>query len=84
MLPDEVQKILAKCRPAPRPGEGEAPRPVIAFSIGERVKINDGNFQTFEGEVSHVDTTSGRVTVMINIFGRSTPVELDGWQIESL
>lgn len=84
MLADEVQKILAKCRPAPRPGEGEAPRPVIAFRVGERVKINDGTFQNFEGEVEAVDQTNGRVTVMINIFGRSTPVELEGWQIESL
>ena len=51
---------------------------------GDRVKINEGNFENFEGEVDTIDEASGRVTVMINIFGRSTPVELEYWQIEAV
>ena len=50
---------------------------------GERVKINDTPSENFEGEVDNIDETNGRVTVMINIFGRSTPVELEYWQIEA-
>lgn len=46
--------------------------------------VKDGYFQNFEGDVEGVDEANGRVTVMINIFGRSTPVELEHWQIESV
>ncbi|MBI1904102.1 MAG: transcription termination/antitermination factor NusG [Planctomycetia bacterium] len=85
MLPQEVEKILAKCRPRRAPEEGEEkPKPKILFKEHDKVKINDGNFQNFEGEVGRVDQTSGRVTVLINIFGRTTPVELEGWQIEAV
>ncbi|MCA9100544.1 MAG: transcription termination/antitermination factor NusG [Planctomycetales bacterium] len=62
----------------------ETPKLKIAFSIGDRVKINDGTFENFEGAVESIDEANGRVTVMTNIFGRSTPVELEYWQIEVL
>jgi len=61
-----------------------APKLKIGFKLGDRVKINEGTFENFEGEVETIDEASGRVTVMINIFGRSTPVELEYWQVESL
>ncbi len=48
------------------------------------MKINEGTFENFEGDVGTIDEASGRVTVMINIFGRSTPVELEYWQIEAI
>jgi transcriptional antiterminator NusG len=48
------------------------------------VKVTEGNFENFEGEVESIDAVNGRVTVMIMIFGRSTPVELEYWQIESI
>ena len=41
-------------------------------------------FENYEGEVDSIDMSNGRVTVMINIFGRSVPVELEHWQLESL
>ncbi len=44
----------------------------------------EGNFQSLEGDVDRIDEANGRVTVIINIFGRSTPVVLDHWQVESL
>lgn len=62
----------------------EAPKLKIPYKTGDRVRINDGMFANFEGSVEGIDETNGRVTVMINIFGRSTPVELEYWQIENL
>ena len=80
MLPHEVQKIVSK-----QEEKGtEAPKLRISFSKGDRVKINEGTFENFEGEVDTIDEANGRVTVMINIFGRSTPVELEYWQIEAV
>jgi transcriptional antiterminator NusG len=80
MLPHEVAKIVAKQEEK----TDEAPKLKINFNVGDRVKINEGTFENFEGEVDTIDEASGRVTVMINIFGRSTPVELEYWQIESI
>jgi transcription termination/antitermination protein NusG len=80
MLPHEVAKIVARHEEKSE----EAPKLKINFNTGDRVKINEGTFENFEGEVESIDQTNGRVTVMINIFGRSTPVELEYWQIEAL
>ncbi|HUS41011.1 MAG TPA: transcription termination/antitermination protein NusG [Pirellulales bacterium] len=80
MLPKEVARIVPKDEDV----ESEEPKLQIPVAIGERVKITEGTFGNFEGEVDSVDTTNGRVTVMINIFGRSTPVELEYWQVEKL
>ncbi len=78
MLAHEVQRIVTKQEEK----TDEAPKLRIGFKVDDRVKINEGTFQNFEGEVSALDEASGRVTVMINIFGRSTPVELEYWQVE--
>lgn len=56
----------------------------IPFKTGDRVRVKDGHFQNFEGEVDAIDEANGRITVMINIFNRSTPVELEHWQVESV
>jgi transcriptional antiterminator NusG len=80
MLPHEVSRIVAKQEEKSE----KAPKLKIAFREGERVKIKEGTFENFEGDVESIDETNGRVTVMINIFGRSTPVELEYWQIETL
>lgn len=80
MQPHEVARILAKKDEK----TDEQPKLDIKFHAGDRVKINEGTFENFEGEVDSIDQTNGRVTVMINIFGRSTPVELEYWQIESI
>ena len=80
MLPHEVAKIVAKQEEK----TDEAPKLKINFNDGDRVKINEGTFENFEGEVDSIDEANGRVTVMINIFGRSTPVELEYWQIETI
>jgi transcriptional antiterminator NusG len=80
MRQDEIDKLTRKEKAA----ETEAPTLSIAFRAGDRVKINDGTFENFEGDVSAVDAANGRITVMINIFGRSTPVELEYWQVEGV
>jgi transcriptional antiterminator NusG len=80
MAPHEVAKIRAKAEEK----ADEQPKLKIKFRVGDRVKVQEGNFENFEGEVHTIDETSGRVTVMINIFGRSTPVELEYWQIETV
>lgn len=80
MAPQDVQKILAKSEEK----TDEAPKLKIAFKKGDRVKVNEGTFENFEGDVEKIDEANGRVIVTINIFGRSTPVELEYWQIESV
>ena len=80
MLPHEVARIVSEMEEKTE----EAPKLQIGFQVGDRVKINEGTFENFEGEVETIDDTSGHVTVMINIFGRSTPVELEYWQIEKI
>ncbi len=78
MLPHEVQRILASEKEDP----AEAPKLKVAYQVGDSIKVKDGTFESFEGVVDAIDFTNGRVTVIINLFGRSTPVELEYWQIE--
>jgi transcriptional antiterminator NusG len=81
MLEHEVEKMLATEK---ADITGDAPKLKIPYEIGSKVKIKDGTFINFEGEVDGIDVTNGRVTVMLSIFGRSTPVELEYWQVELL
>ncbi|WP_459555923.1 transcription termination/antitermination protein NusG [Lacunimicrobium album] len=54
----------------------------IDFQSGEVIKIKEGTFESFQGTIEAVDESSGKITVLIEIFGRPTPVELDYWQVE--
>ena len=80
MLPHEVARIVQ----TEEEETSETPKLNINFELSDRVKIKEGTFESFEGEVSAIDVQSGRITVMINIFGRSTPVELEYWQVEPM
>ncbi len=80
MLPHEVERIIAKQEEKSE----KAPDLKIPFAKGDRVKVIEGNFENFEGEVETIDKTDGRVTVMITIFNRTTPVEFEYWQVESV
>ena len=72
----EVQAILG------RVAEGEdAPRTLIHFEIGEKVKVNDGPFEDFDGMIEEVDEDNQRLKVSVVIFGRETPVELEFTQV---
>lgn len=80
MQEHEVERMLGR----ETSKQEEQPKLKIDFQPGEQVKVKEGTFENFEGSVDSVDEASGRVTVMINIFGRSTPVELEYWQVESV
>jgi len=60
------------------------PQYKIEVKIGEMVKITDGPFKDFDGKVSEVDEERGKIKVLVNIFGRDTPVELDSLQIKKI
>jgi len=54
----------------------------VNFDLGETVRIKDGVFENFEGVVQEIDEDRGKLKVMVAIFGRSTPIELEFWQVE--
>ena len=82
MDPFEVDRILKTSEEID--DDDQQVKTAIPFKTGDRVRVKDGYFLNFEGEVEGIDEANGRVTVMINIFGRSTPVELEHWQIEDV
>ncbi len=73
---DEIDKIMK------RMGKDE-PKHKIDFKINEVVNIIDGPFKGFDGSVSEIDPTKGKLKVLVNMFGRETPVELDSLQVKS-
>jgi transcriptional antiterminator NusG len=75
LRPEEVSQIIKRM-------EAEAPRIKVTFKSGERVRIVDGPFNDFRGTVSEIDMERAKVRVMVNFFGRETPVELDFLQVE--
>jgi len=77
LTPDEVNKILNRIEESV-----EAPKPKFQFSKGETVRITDGPFTNFSGKVEEVDIRRNTLKVMVSIFGRPTPVELDFFQVE--
>ncbi|TWU15722.1 transcription termination/antitermination protein NusG [Allorhodopirellula heiligendammensis] len=82
MEPEDVERFVN--RPLVD-DEDDAPiKTAIPFKVGDRIRVKEGNFENQEGEVDVVDEANGRVTVIINIFGRSVPMELDHWQVEPL
>jgi transcriptional antiterminator NusG len=79
LTPEEVDRILHKVEVA-----AENPKPRLKFDRGESVKITDGPFKDFTGLVDEVNDDRSTLRVMVTIFGRATPVELDFLQVEKI
>lgn len=75
----EVMALVEEIR-----GERERPRPKLAFEVGERVKITEGAFANFMGNIGEINEERGKLKVMIEIFERQTSVEVDFWQVEKI
>jgi transcriptional antiterminator NusG len=78
MSSKEVEKMLVE---AEKPTE--APSLRVAFKKGDHVKIKEGPFENFEGEVEGMDPEKGVVRVIVNIFNRSTPLDIEYWMLET-
>jgi transcriptional antiterminator NusG len=76
---EEVDRIVHKIEVA-----AESPKPKLEFEKGESVKITDGPFKDFTGAVEEINTDRSTLRVMVTIFGRATPVELDFYQVEKV
>jgi transcriptional antiterminator NusG len=76
---DEVRRILGQQEEAPVETVSEVP-----FQIGDMVKIKEGPFKDFDGSVDEIHPEKGKVKVMVSVFGRSTPVEVDFTHVETL
>lgn len=80
-MPDrDVEQMLA----ASQQGEEDPGLSGMDISPGDQVKITDGAFESYEGEVESVDERRGMVNVIVSIFGRMTPVEVGYWQLEKV
>ena len=94
MSPEEVQRLCGI-----KPEEGTAAvetsgqqedtkeeklRVNVPFSEGERVKVKDGPFESFEGQIDTIDDHTGKIKILVEIFGRPTEVELEHWQVEKI
>ena len=62
----------------------EDPKHRIDFAVGEVVNIIDGPFKGFDGSINEIDEQKGKIKVLVNMFGRETPVELDGLQVKKV
>lgn len=79
MQDHEIARMLQKQE---QKQESHAPSMKIEFAVGDIVKIKEGTFEGFEGPIDSIDEANGKINVLVEIFGRSTPVELEYWQAE--
>lgn len=81
MTPEEVARMRGEATPE---GEQKQAQPTIKFNIatGDIVKVKEGPFESFEGTIDSIDEASGKVKVIVEIFGRPTEVELQHYQVE--
>jgi len=76
---EEVDNILKRTQEAQT-----KPTPKVSFDIGEAVRVTDGPFVNFNGVIEGVRPDKQKISVSVSIFGRSTPVELEYWQVEKV
>ncbi len=77
LRPEEVKQIMERM-------SDEAPKVKVSFKVGQRVRIISGPFNDFPGMVAAIDPDKSKVRVMVNFFGRDTPVELDFLEVEKI
>lgn len=76
---EEVNQILRQ-----QDEKTAKPKPKVEFASGENVRVKEGAFANFNGVIEEVNPNRGKLKVMVTIFGRSTPVELEYWQVEKI
>jgi transcription termination/antitermination protein NusG len=76
---EEVQNILKRADE-----KKDKPKPKIVFEKGESVRVKEGPFVNFNGSIEETNPNKGKLKVMVSIFGRATPLELEYWQVEKL
>ena len=76
---NEIDTILKQAKDAK-----EKPTPKVMFEKGEAVRVTEGPFMNFNGTIEEANAGKGKIKVMISIFGRATPVELEMWQVEKM
>ena len=76
---DEVAEIVEQTKEAKA-----KPVPKVLFAEGEVVRVKDGPFRNFSGTIEETNLEKGKIKVMISIFGRATPVDLEAWQVEKM
>jgi transcriptional antiterminator NusG len=79
LSPDEVAEILRQTEE-----RKDKPMPRVTFQKGEGVRVIEGPFTNFSGVIEEVNAARGKLKVLVSIFGRQTPVELEFWQVERL
>ena len=62
----------------------QKPKPKVDFGAGESVRVKEGAFANFNGTIEEVNPNRGKLRVMVTIFGRQTPIELEYWQVEKI
>ena len=73
----EVERIMQQASETE-----EVARPKVDYEVGDTVTVKDGPFENFEGTVESVDAERGKLQLSVTIFGRSTPLEVEYWQVE--
>lgn len=76
---EEIDAILKQAESAK-----EKPTPKVIFEKGEGIRVTNGPFMNFTGSIEEINPAKGKLKVVISIFGRATPVELEYWQVEKL
>jgi len=79
MSEEEIRNILGAME-----ASKEKPKLSVSFQKGDRVKVKQGHFENFDGVVEEVNPEKGLVKVVVTIFGRATPVELEYWEVEPI
>lgn len=83
LLPDEAERII-KVASAQSLGEQRAAMVTIPFNLGDKVKVKDGTFAGMDGQIDGIDAEKGQLRVLMTVFGRQTPIDLEVWQVEQV